>query len=219
MMQGTSRSISIIALAALPLLAATGDASAQKAKPAPQTRVYTIDRAQSQIAVVLAQEGLIAKRYQSHRVEVRSFDGRIEVSLKDESRVVAEVEAESKSLVNVDQGMSEFERKEFHAILNNTVIESDKFPKIKFVSVAISDVQKSGETRGFTLSGDLTLHGVTKRVAFPVSVTMTKEQLRATGEAKMKQSDFGMKPYSGSLGLIKIGDEVKVSFSIVAKAQ
>ncbi len=203
-------------LAALLLLTLNQSFWAQRSKQNPAPRTYTIDLSQSQITVTLTQEGFIARRYQNHRVEVRNFAGKIEVSQKDETQVGAEVEAESKSLTNVDQEMSEFERKEFHNVLKNTVLESDKFPKIKFLSVSISDVQKSGETRSFTLNGDLTLHGVTKRVAFPVNVRMTKELLRATGEAKLKQSDFGMKPYSGGLGMIKIGDEVKVSFTVVA---
>lgn len=193
--------------------------SAQRAKQPPKTRVYTIDLSQSQVTAILLQEGFIARKYQNHRVEVRTFSGKIEVSLKDETQVAVEVEAEAKSLTNVDQAMSEFERKEFHNVLNNTVIETDKFPKIKFVSASVSDARRSGETRSFTLAGDLTLHGVTKRVSFPVSVTMNEEQLRATGEAKLKHSDFGMKPYTAGLGMIKIGDEVKISFAVVAKSQ
>ncbi|MGH9849855.1 MAG: YceI family protein [Blastocatellia bacterium] len=193
--------------------------SAQRAKQPPKTRVYTIDLSQSQVTAILAQEGFIARKYQNHRVEVRTFSGKVEVSSKDETQVAVEVEAEAKSLTNVDQAMSEFERKEFHSVLNNTVIETDKFPKIKFVSASVSDARKSGETRSFTLAGDLTLHGVTKRVSFPVNVTMNDEQLRATGEAKLKHSDFGMKPYSAGLGMIKIGDEVKISFEVIAKPQ
>ncbi|MGE0132271.1 MAG: YceI family protein [Blastocatellales bacterium] len=192
---------------------------AQREKPKSKTRAYAIDLAQSQVAATLTQEGFIARRYQTHRVEVRNFSGRIEVSEKDETRITVEVEAETKSLTNVDQAMSEFERREFHGVLNNIVLESDKHPKIKFTSVSISDSRKSGETRSFTLNGDLTLRGVTKRVSFPVNVTMTKEQLRATGEGKLKQTDFGITPYSGKLGMIKIGDEVSVSFNIVAKPQ
>jgi len=114
--------------------------------------------------------------------------------------------------------MTEFERREFHNVLNNLVLESDKFPKIKFVSVSISDARKSGETRIFTLNGDLTLRDATKRVSFPVTVTISKDQLRASGEAELKQSDFGIKPYSGKLGMIKIGDDVKINFEIVAKS-
>lgn len=189
---------------------------AQRAKPKSKARAYVIDLAQSQVTATLTQEGFIARRYPTHRVEVRNFSGRIEVSEKDETRVEVEVEAETKSLTNVDQAMSDFERNEFHGILNNTVLESDKHPKIKFVSTSINDLRKSGEARDFTLNGDLTLRGVTKRVSFPVNVVMTEERLRATGEAKLKQTDFGITPYSGKLGMIKIGDEVKVSFSIMA---
>jgi len=191
---------------------------AQRPKQPSKTRAYTIDLTQSRVTATLTQEGFIARRYPSHNVEVKNFTGKVEVSEKDETQVAVEVEAESKSLTNVDQSMSEFERKEFHAVVNNTVLESDKFPKIKFVSVSISDAQKSGETRSFTLNGDLTLRDATKRVSFPVTVTIAKDQLRATGEAKFKQTDFGIKPYSGKLGMIKIGDEVKINFAIVAKS-
>jgi polyisoprenoid-binding protein YceI len=208
----------VIPLACLLLLTPDQISSAQRPKQSPKTRAYTIDLSQSQVTTTLTQEGFIARRYPSHRVEVKNFNGKVEVSEKDETQIEVEVEAESKSLTNVDQGMSEFERKEFHAVVNNLVLESDKFPRIKFVSVSVSDAQKSGETRSFTLKGDLTLRDVTKRVSFPVTVTGDKDQLRASGEAKIKQSDFGIKPYSGKLGLIKIGDEVKINFAIVAKS-
>ena len=151
-------------------------------------------------------------------VEVKNFSGKIEVSERDETRIAVEVEAETKSLTNADEGMTEFERREFHNVLNNSVLESDKFPMIKFVSVSVSDARKSGETRSFTLNGDLTMRDVTKRVSFPVTVTISKDQLRATGDAELKQTDFGIKPYSGKLGMIRIGDEVKINFAIVAKS-
>jgi polyisoprenoid-binding protein YceI len=200
------------------LLAQNRDLSAQRAKLEDKTRVYTIDLSQSRVVATLTQEGFIARRYPNHRVDVKNFGGKIEVSERDETRMAVEVEAEAKSLTNVDEGMSEFERKEFHNVLNNLVLESDKFPKIKFVSASVSDARKSGETRTFTLNGDLTMRDTTKRLSFPVAVTIAKDRLRATGEAALKQSDFGIKPYSGKLGLIKIGDDVKINFEIVAKS-
>ncbi|HZF38532.1 MAG TPA: YceI family protein [Blastocatellia bacterium] len=200
------------------LLGQNQDLSAQRAKRKDKTRVYTIDLSRSRVTATLTQEGFIARRYPTHRVEVKNFGGKIEVSERNETRIAVEVEAEAKSLTNADEGMTEFERREFHNVLNNLVLESDKFPKIKFVSVSISDARKSGETRIFTLNGDLTLRDATKRVSFPVTVTISKDQLRASGEAELKQSDFGIKPYSGKLGMIKIGDDVKINFEIVAKS-
>jgi len=200
------------------LLAQNQDLSAQRAKQKDKTRIYTIDLSQSRVTATLTQEGFIARRYPTHRVEVKNFSGKIEVSERDETRIAVEVEAEAKSLTNADESMTEFERREFHNVLNNSVLESDKFPVIKFVSVSVSDASKSGGTRSFTLNGDLTMRDVTKRVSFPVTVTISKDQLRATGDAELKQTDFGIKPYSGKLGMIKIGDEVKINFAIVAKS-
>lgn len=200
------------------MFAQSRDLLAQRVKREDKTRVYTIDLSQSRVVATLTQEGFIARRYPNHRVEVKNFSGKIETQERDESQVAVEVEAEAKSLTNADEGMTEFERREFHHVLNDQVLESEKFPRIKFVSVSVSDARKSGETRNFTLNGDLTLRDATKRVSFPVTVTISKDQLRATGEAELKQSEFGIKPYSGKLGLIKIGDLVKISFEIVAKS-
>ena len=200
------------------LLAQTQDLSAQRAKRKDKTRIYTIDLSQSRVTATLTQEGFIARRYPTHRVEVKNFTGKIEAPERDETRIAVEVEAETKSLTNADEGMTEFERREFHNVLNNSVLESDKFPMIKFVSVSVSDARKSGETLSLTLNGDLTMRDATKRVSFPVTVTISKDQLRATGDAELKQTDFGIKPYSGKLGMIRIGDEVKISFAIVAKS-
>jgi polyisoprenoid-binding protein YceI len=189
---------------------------AQRAKQKEPSRLYSFDAAQSQINVILTQEGFIGKRYPTHRVAVKNFNGKLELP-KEETRLSVQVEAEAGSLTNVDAAMSEFERKEFHHVLRNDVLETSKFPTVKFVSVSVADVKKSGDNRSFTLNGDLTLHGVTKRVSFPVNVTLTRDQIRATGEATLKQSDFGLKPFEKGLGLIKVGDVVKVNFVVVAK--
>jgi len=201
------------------LLIAAQPSSAQRAKPKPRpqpARTYAFDAQSGEINIILKQEGLMSRRYPTHHVVAKSFDGKVELPA-DETKMAAEVTAESKMLTNVDAAMSEFERKEFHANLRNVILETDKFPTIKFTSVSVTGLQKSADGRSFTLNGDLTLHGVTRRVAFPVNVTLKEKELRATGEAKLKQTDFGLKLFEKGLGLIKVGDEVTVSFSITAK--
>lgn len=181
-----------------------------------KTRVYTFDLAQSQLSLTLTQEGLLSKRYPTHQVAIKNFSGKATLP-RDERQTSVELEAEAKSFVNVDKTMSDFERRGFHDVLQNKVLESSRFPTIKFKAANVTDLKKSGDTRTFTLNGELSLHGVTKNVSLPVSVTLAQDQLRATGEAKLKQSDFGIEPYSGNMGLVKIGDELKVNFSVVAK--
>lgn len=184
-------------------------------KPAnPVTKMYSMSAAQSQITLTLTQEGLLRKIYPTHHVAVKSFSGRIQLPA-DESKAMAELDAEAKSFVNTDK-MNDFERSGFHKVLHEEVLASDRYPTIKFRSISVTNIQKSGDNRSFTLHGDLTLRGVTKRVSLPVKVTVSNNQLRATGEGTIKQTNFGITPYSGGLGTIKIGDQLKVSFVIVA---
>ena len=178
---------------------------------------YSMIAAQSQLTLTLIQEGVLRKIHPTHHVGVKSFSGRIQLPA-DESKASAELDAEAKSFANIDKNMSDFERSGFHKVLHEEVLASKQHPTIKFRSVSITNVQKSGDNRSFTLNGDLTLRGVTRRVAFPVKVTINGNQLRATGEENIKQTDFGITPYSGGLGTIKIGDQLKVSFVIVAQA-
>lgn len=216
------RSSVLTILSALMLMQSLGVVSAQRSK-APKkpmntaAKIYLMMAAQSQLTLTLIQEGLLRKIHPTHHVGVKGFTGRIQLPT-DESQAAAELDAEAKSFVNIDSDMSDFERGGFHKVLHEEVLASERHPTIKFRSVSISNVQKNGDHRSFTLNGDLTLRGVTKRVAFPVKVIINGNQLRATGEETIKQSDFGITPYSGGLGTIKIGDQLKVSFVIVAQA-
>ncbi len=178
-------------------------------------KTYSMIAAQSQLTLTLIQEGVLRKIHPTHHVGVKSFSGRVQLPA-DESKALVELDAEAKSFVNIDKDMKDFERSGFHKVLHEEVLASARFPTIKFRSVSITNVQKSGDQRSFTLNGDLTLRGVTKRVAFPVKVTINGNQLRATGEENIKQTDFGITPYSGGFGTIKIADHLKVSFVIVA---
>ena len=182
-----------------------------------KVQVYEILPARSELAVVATQEGMMSRLRPSHRLALKSFVGRVRVPAADETQVEVELEAEAASLANVDKEITELERTEFEAILRQTVLEVGRFPKIKFRSAGVADVRTSPEGRRFTLLGDLMLHGETRRVAVPMTVVIKAGELRATGESKLKQTDFAMKPYAGGFGAIKIGDEVKVSFTVVAK--
>jgi polyisoprenoid-binding protein YceI len=66
-----------------------------------------------------------------------------------------------------------------------------KFPTATFRS---TEIKKDGE--GHTISGDLTLHGVTKRISFPATVSVTDSQVNANAEFSINRQDFGI-AYAG----------------------
>ena len=65
------------------------------------------------------------------------------------------------------------------------------------------------------IDGNLTLHGVTKRVTIPAVVTLQGDNLRAVGEFSIDRGDFKVKATSAFHGLVRVDDDVKFEFDIV----
>lgn len=93
-------------------------------------------------------------------------------------------------------------------------LDADKFPAITFVSTAVA----GGEDGKGTVTGDLTLHGVTKPVTLDVTfdgaghgITPLGTRLGFSGAARIKRSDFGV----SSVILNQFtGDDVDVIFEV-----
>jgi polyisoprenoid-binding protein YceI len=77
-------------------------------------------------------------------------------------------------------------------------------------------VPRSGDFT-FQLTGDLTLHGVTKSVTFDVKAARANGRLTATATANpsWKFGDFGMRVPS-SFSVLSIIDEIRMDFALVA---
>jgi polyisoprenoid-binding protein YceI len=66
---------------------------------------------------------------------------------------------------------------------------------------------------GLHVEGELTLAGQTRPIAFDLSLA----DGRVTGAAVVRQTEWGMKPYTALFGALKVADEVRVE--IDAKLQ
>jgi YceI-like domain len=76
--------------------------------------------------------------------------------------------------------------------------------EIAFRSTAV-DIAPDGNT--LNVQGQLTLVGVTHELGFDVAVGPGGE---LTAKTVVKQSDWGMKPYSALFGALKVADEVEI---------
>lgn len=63
----------------------------------------------------------------------------------------------------------------------------EKFPTATFRS---TEIKKDGPQH--TITGDLTLHGVTKRISFPAKISVTDSQVEANAEFSINRKDFGI---------------------------
>lgn len=184
-----------------------------------RARTYTIVAPESSFRVFVGKTGLFSALAHDHDIGVKSFTGRVVVPESGTGAGSLEMEVDATSLEVLDTKPSEEDKKKIFNSMHNEVLESAKHPKITFKSVSVSDVKQTGkDAYSFVVNGDLTLKGVTKRIAVPVAATITPQQLRANGKYTLKQTDFGIKPYSAAGGTIKVKDEVVLNFDIVAKS-
>ena len=85
-----------------------------------------------------------------------------------------------------------------------------RFPTMTFESRRVEV-----EGRRATVTGRLTLHGVTREIVVPVDVQFSESALVATGEFKLNRRDYGIN-YSSFLN--PIGNTVHVTFTFRARA-
>ena len=96
--------------------------------------------------------------------------------------------------------------------MREEVLHVDKYPEMTFAADSLD--AKSGKME---LRLVVTMAGVTRTVPVTADVTIGADSLRATGSFAVKQTDFGIKPYSGGpAGIVKVADRVTLCFDLVA---
>jgi polyisoprenoid-binding protein YceI len=97
------------------------------------------------------------------------------------------------------------------------VLDAVRFPKIEFKSKKVTGQATSGGGYDLSLVGALSLHGATQEITVPVKVTLEGGTLTAVGQATLRHDQFGMKPVTAGGGSVKVENEIKIEFKIVAE--
>lgn len=172
-------------------------------RPSGATLVYDFDASNSKI------EWTGSKVTGKHDGGFRKFEGH--VSLVDESP--------EKSSVSVDIDTSslftEPERLVEH-LKSADFFDVAKFPKASFSS---TEVKKGGDKgASHTVTGNLTLHGVTKSVTFPANLRTSPSGVEVDAEFAINRKDFGL-VYAGKPDdLIRDGVVIKLTIRSAKRA-
>lgn len=112
---------------------------------------------------------------------------------------------------------------------NAAWLNAAKFPTITFKIESVSDVKANGNKATAKVTGDFTMHGVTKKMTIPFEVTYMPESAatkkRAPGDLVMIKADFtvGLKDYNvaGAQGIVgsKVGETIKITAQLFGSTQ
>ena len=180
---------------------------------------YLINPKASKFTVRAFATGLLSAFGHSPTIAIRDFEGDVQFTqaagkLED---VRLDLKIQTGSL-EVTDDISEKDRREMHREMREKVLEVDHYPEIVFACSAVT-ANGNGNRYWVSMDGELTLHGVTHKQVVPARVVIDGENLRASGEFPVRQSDYGIAPVTAVAGGIKLKDELKCAVDIVAAKQ
>jgi polyisoprenoid-binding protein YceI len=189
---------------------------------APEAKVYAIDRNESELIVRLYKEGIFSGFAHDHIVLAREFSGSVEFDEVDPTKFKISVEVPANSIasdlpeIRRKYGLEVLSQKDWIEI-NKTMrssrqLDIEKYPIIRFSSSSLKRIE--GES--FKITGEFSLHGVTKLIAVPVTISVENGILKLQGGFAFLQSDYNIKPFSGALGTVRNKDEALLKFDISA---
>jgi len=192
---------------------AKGGAAAQ------DSAVYALDRA-SVLLVHAGKSGLLKGFGHEHQVRAHAFSGTVVYFPDDPGRSRVRVTVLTDGLRVVPEADSA-DIPEITRTMREKTLRVDSFPVIEFVSRAVEVIGAADPAEGKTTAviratGDLTMVGVTRPVSVDLTLEISADTLRAEGSFVVKQTDFGIKPYSKVLGLVKVKNEVRFELRVVA---
>jgi polyisoprenoid-binding protein YceI len=183
-----------------PLVAACLAASLLGVVPAPAQQ--TIDSAKSVMSIHVSKSGVLSAFGHDHDISAPIARGEVDTKAR---RV--ELRVHSEALRVRDKDTSEKDRAEIQKnMLGPEVLDAARYPEIAFRSTAAEPAAAGA----WTVRGDLTLHGQTR----PIAVEVQEKNGHYVGAARVKQSDFGIKPVKVAGGTVRVKDEVRVEFDI-----
>jgi polyisoprenoid-binding protein YceI len=145
-----------------------------------------------------------AKVTRSHDGGFTDFAGTVELAEPiEQSRV--EVTIQTASLYADEEKLTKH-------LKSPDFFDVEKFPTATFRS---TEIKKEGE--GHIIAGDLTLHGVTKRISFPATVEVTSSTVSAKAEFSINRQDFAI-AYAGMPDDL-IRDRVVIKLSLGLQRQ
>ncbi len=170
---------------------------------------YTLGPGSGQLQLKTTRTGLGARAGHDLTIEVTRWHADVVVAADQPSASSVSVDVDASSL-EVREGsggikpLTDSDRAQIKTTMQQKVLSTGRHPSITFRSTRVE-----GTAESFTVDGDLTITGVTQ----PVTVHGRLADGHVQGSATVVQSRWGIRPYTGFFGALKLSDEVRVEFS------
>lgn len=181
---------------------------------------YVLDKndGRSRFTVQAFKAGLLSAFGHSPTFAARDYSGAARFGEGGLASFAIDLDVVADSLALLDQ-VSDADRLEIETRMRDDVLESRSFPEITYKAERLADERLSPGRYRVRLGGPLTVHGVTRPHQVDVDLTVFDDAIRLRGESALRLSEFRIKPVGALAGAIKLKDELRVAFDLLASKE
>ena len=183
----------------------------------PATVTYNLDASQSKFMAHASRSGLLWFKGKSHHLAASDFSGQVELTPDTITPASLRLVVKAASLHETGAEFTEPQKQIIDKELKDIVLHPDQYPDITFQSTNVTAKGLGGDRYDVKINGNLTLHGVTKPVTIPATITLKGGLLRAVGEFSIDRDDYKVKATSAFHGMVRVDDDIKFEFDIVGR--
>src|SRR5262249_37003179 len=160
-----------------------------------------LDPEHTTFTIHVGKTGLFSFAVHEHKVRASITDGAIDET--GDGHIWLRIDARKLTV------LPEKDQAEVQTTMQTKVLESDRFPGIRFASTKVHKVAADR----WKVKGNLTLHGQTH----PAIAEVNRKGSNYEGKSTIKQTDFGIQPVSVAGGTVKVKNELTIEFSVKPK--
>ncbi len=188
--------------------------------------IFSVNAVESELRILVFRGGVLAALGHNHVLSSTTLGGRawlhpdfprsgFELSLPVKELIVDDAQSRRAAGDDFPPDIAQRDKDATRRnMLRPEILDAERFPAI-LVSVARID----GAHQSPRIVARITIKDASREVEIPATIDVDGSRLIAQGEFDIRQSDFGITPFSAALGALAVQDRLHVWFRIVADLQ
>lgn len=132
----------------------------------------------------------------------------------DPGHTSVELAVDANALQVVDPELSVGDKQKIQATMESErVLGVKEYPTISFKSTRVEPERD----HQLAIHGNLMIRDKTRAVTVHANLEQVGPEWKAAGQCQFKQTDFGIRPVTAGLGTVRVQDQIKITFQIVAR--
>ncbi|MGO8815179.1 MAG: YceI family protein [Terriglobia bacterium] len=179
---------------------------------------YLIDRSGSSFTVQAFATGVLSAFGHNPTIAIGDYDGVIQSPSETFEQASMRLTLRTTAMEVLDD-MKKDDLQKLEREMYEKILEVSRYPTADYESRQITTQKLSDDLFHVTVLGELSFHGVRHPHSFGARVTKMGSMLRISGDFILRQSDYGIKPYTVAGGVLRLKDDLKFKFELVARRQ